>query len=86
MRLPFPPGVEYDYMQTPPAGSLPIHFNESFTVDNNALKSAHHVLADRVRGVETVAVAPDGRLGIVDKIGKVRARRAVRNRNSGREQ
>jgi hypothetical protein len=71
IRLPFPPGVEYDYMQDPPPGTLPIKFDDKFVVDNAALKQAEYILADRLTGVETVAVAPDGSLGIVDKIGRV---------------
>jgi hypothetical protein len=71
IRLPFPPGVEYDYMAEPPKGSLPPKFNSSFVISDTSLTTAHYILAGSVRGVETVAVAPDGRLGIVDKIGKV---------------
>lgn len=71
IRLPFPPGVEYDYMAEPPSGSVPIRFNESFVVENDILKQAEYILSDKVVGVETVAVAPDGSLGIVDKFGKV---------------
>lgn len=71
IRLPFPPGVEYDYMQDPPKGSLPPKFNSSFVVDNNLLQQAEYILADKVTGVETVAVGMDGSLGLVDRLGKV---------------
>lgn len=71
IRLPFPPGVEYDYMAEPPTGSFPIKFNSSFVVDDTSLQQAQYILADRVTGVETVAVAPDGSLGIVDKFGRI---------------
>jgi hypothetical protein len=71
IRLPFPPGVEYDYMQTPPPGSLPpkcgtINFNHS-----TALQQATYLFPDTIRGVETVAVREDGVLGLVDAYGKV---------------
>jgi hypothetical protein len=74
VRLPFPPGVEYDYMQDPPAGSLPPRWTSGFVPGNEVLKSARTILSDVVVGVETVAVAPDGRLGLVDKFGQVRDR------------
>jgi hypothetical protein len=64
-------------MQDPPPGTLPIKFNDSFVVDNAVLKQAEYILADRVTGVETVAVAPDGSLGIVDKFGKVSTGHAI---------
>eukprot|EP00882_Tetradesmus_deserticola_P006802 GHRQ01007162.1.p1 GENE.GHRQ01007162.1~~GHRQ01007162.1.p1 ORF type:complete len:400 (+),score=115.27 GHRQ01007162.1:158-1357(+) len=71
VRLPFPPGVEYDYMAEPPAGSLPLKWDKDFKIDNDALTKAQMVLTDRIVGVETVAVAPDGRLGLVDRFGKI---------------
>lgn len=58
-------------MAEPPPGSFPIGFNESFVVDDTSLQQAQYILADRVTGAETVAVAPDGSLGIVDKFGRV---------------
>lgn len=58
-------------MAEPPAGSLPISFNSSFPVDNSLLQKAEYILTDKVTGVETVAVSPDGRLGLVDRFGKV---------------
>lgn len=72
IRLPFPPGVEYDYMAEPPPGSLPVSFNSSFEVTDTTLTHAEYILSDKLTGVETVAVARDGRLGIVDKFGRVR--------------
>eukprot|EP00878_Enallax_costatus_P020231 GHUV01021380.1.p1 GENE.GHUV01021380.1~~GHUV01021380.1.p1 ORF type:complete len:200 (+),score=43.14 GHUV01021380.1:139-738(+) len=71
VRLPFPPGVEYDYMEEPPEGSLPLKWDKSFKVTNEDLKHAELVLKDDIIGPETVAVAPDGRLGLVDKYGKI---------------
>ncbi|KAF8057272.1 OXSR1 [Scenedesmus sp. PABB004] len=71
VRLPFPPGVEYDYMAEPPPGSLPVRWDAGFKPGNEALAAARVVLADRIVGVETVAVAPDGRLGLVDKWGQI---------------
>lgn len=58
-------------MQDPPKGSLPPKFNSSFVVDNNLLQQAEYILADKVTGVETVAVGMDGSLGLVDRLGKV---------------
>eukprot|EP00879_Flechtneria_rotunda_P017206 GHRR01018025.1.p1 GENE.GHRR01018025.1~~GHRR01018025.1.p1 ORF type:complete len:385 (+),score=107.69 GHRR01018025.1:394-1548(+) len=71
IRLPFPPGVEYDYMAEPPAHSMPPEWNPNFKIENDALTKAAFILKDKVTGVETVAVAPDGRLGLVDKWGKI---------------
>lgn len=46
-------------------------FNSNFTVTDTTLTHAQYVLADKITGVETVAVSRDGKLGIVDKIGRV---------------
>jgi hypothetical protein len=43
-----------------------MHFNHS-----KALQQAKYLLADTLRGVETVAVREDGVLGLVDAYGKV---------------
>lgn len=59
-------------MEEPPAGSLPIQWNKTFKVTNDDLKHAEIVLKDDIVGCETVAVASDGRLGLVAKDGKVR--------------
>lgn len=72
VRLPFPPGVEYDYMEDPPEGTVPMKWDKSYKVTNEDLRNAELVLKDEVIGAETVAVAKDGRLGLVDKYGKVR--------------
>jgi hypothetical protein len=58
-------------MAEPPPGSLPVSFNSSFEVADISLTQAEYILLDKLTGVETVAVAPDGRLGIVDKFGRV---------------
>ncbi|WIA21898.1 hypothetical protein OEZ85_004268 [Tetradesmus obliquus] len=71
VRLPFPPGVEYDYMAEPPAEGLPLKWDKGFKVENDVLTKAKFVLADEIVGVETVAVAPDGKLGLVDRFGKI---------------
>lgn len=71
VRLPFPPGVEYDYMEEPPEGSLPLKWNTTYKVTNEDLKHAEILLKDDLVGVETVAVGPDGKLGLVDKYGKI---------------
>jgi hypothetical protein len=51
VRLPFPPGVEYDYMAEPPADSLPLKWDKGFKVDNNDLTKAYMVLKDQIIGV-----------------------------------
>lgn len=71
VRLPFPPGVEYDYMAEPPPGSLPLTYNASFASADERLAAADVLLPGAIAGVETVAVARDGRLGLVDKFGRV---------------
>jgi hypothetical protein len=50
VRLPFPPGVEYDYMAEPPADSLPLNWDKGFKVENDALTKAHMVLTDEIVG------------------------------------
>lgn len=59
-------------MVEPPPGSVPVTFNSSFEVTDTTLTQAEYILSDKLTGVETVAVARDGRLGIVDKFGRVR--------------
>lgn len=58
-------------MEEPPEGSLPLKWNKTYKVVNQDLRSVETVLKDEIIGAETVAVAPDGRLGLVDKDGKV---------------
>jgi len=61
-------------MQPPPPGSLPFPFDERFHVDNSALQAARRFfLGEGLVGVETVAVAPNGTLALVDAGNKVRA-------------
>lgn len=50
MRLPFPPGVEYDYMAEPPAEGLPLKWDKGFKVENDVLTKAKFVLADEIVG------------------------------------
>jgi hypothetical protein len=71
VRLPFPPGVEYDYMQTPPPGQLPPSWSSFNFNHSKALQQAKYLFKDTIRGVETVAVREDGVLGLVDAYGKV---------------
>jgi hypothetical protein len=50
VRLPFPPGVEYDYMADPPADTLPLKWDKGFQVENDALTKAQMVLTDKIVG------------------------------------
>lgn len=51
---------------------MPPKWDKTYKMDNDHLMKAKMVLKDQIVGVETVAVAPDGQLGLVDKFGKVR--------------
>jgi len=64
-------------MAEPPAGSVPFSFDSKFVVDNEALTKAEYILTDKIAGVETVAIAPDGQLGLVDKLGRVSKRSSI---------
>lgn len=64
-------------MAEPPAGSVPFSFDSKFVVDNEALTKAEYILTDKISGVETVAIAPDGQLGLVDKLGRVSKRSRI---------
>lgn len=73
VRLPFPPGVEYDYMAEPPPGTLPLTWDAGFRVEDDSLpNNTKYILQDQIAGVETVALGPEGWLGLVDKHGQVR--------------
>lgn len=72
VRLPFPPGVEYDYMAEPPPGTLPLTWDTGFRVEDDSLpNNTKYILQDQIAGVETVALGPEGWLGLVDKHGQI---------------
>jgi hypothetical protein len=65
-------------MMLPPPGLLPITYDHGFAPNSTDLKAAKLLFSGdesgkgAIVGVETVAVAPNGSLGLVDRLGQVR--------------
>jgi hypothetical protein len=59
-------------MATPPPGTLPLTWDARFKLEDDSLtNNTRYILQDQIVGVETVALGPEGWLGLVDKYGQV---------------
>lgn len=62
-------------MTPPPPGLLPVAYDDRFDANSTELRAARRLFAGTgVVGVETVAVAANGSLGLVTRFGDVSAR------------
>ncbi|KAI8477110.1 MAG: strictosidine synthase [Monoraphidium minutum] len=73
ISLPVPPARRGEMMQAPPPGLVPVVYDDAFDPNSTDLRAAarHFAGDDRIAGVETVAVAPNGTLALINKFGEV---------------